>query len=127
MPVQVRRIYEPPSDDDGQRVLVDRLWPRGISKARADLDDWAKAVAPSTDLRKWYAHDPAKWKEFAKRYRAELKSDPEQKEALAALRERAAAGPLTLLTASKAVDISEAAVLAEHLNRSLAASKKPRS
>ncbi|MFM9377916.1 DUF488 domain-containing protein [Gordonia sp. VNK21] len=113
--VQVRRIYDPPEPDDGARVLVDRLWPRGISKQRAQLDDWCKTVAPSTDLRKWYAHDPDKWTEFGRRYRDEL-TDDDRAEALAGLRRRAAAGPLTLLTASKRDDISEAEVLREVLS-----------
>ncbi|REJ07679.1 DUF488 family protein [Microbacterium bovistercoris] len=112
--VQVRRIYDDPEPTDGKRVLVDRLWPRGISKERAELDDWCKDVAPSTELRKWYAHDPAKFEEFARRYRTEL-DDPEHAEALASLRALAAEGPLTLLTASKRDDISEATVLQQML------------
>ena len=114
MPVQVRRAYDPPSDDDGRRVLVDRLWPRGLSKERARFDDWCKQISPSTELRKWYAHDPARFEEFADRYRHEL-ADPERAEALAGLKEQAASGPLTLLTATKNPDISEAAVLADLL------------
>lgn len=114
--VQVRRIYDPPQDSDGRRVLVDRLWPRGMSKQRADLDDWCKTVAPSTELRQWYGHDPAKFGEFASRYRAEL-DEPEPAAALAQLRQWAADGPLTLLTAAKRSDISEAAVLADLLTR----------
>lgn len=112
--VRVRRIYEDPEPDDGARVLVDRLWPRGISKVRAALDEWCKQVAPSPDLRKWYAHDPAKYAEFRERYLVELR-DEDHAAALADLRARAAAGPLTLLTASKRADISEAAVLRELL------------
>lgn len=109
--VRVRRVYDPPEADDGQRVLVDRLWPRGLSKERADLDEWCKEIAPSTDLREWYGHDPDRFEEFARRYRAEL-DDPERATAFAHLRELAAHGPLTLLTATKRSDISEAAVLA---------------
>ena len=108
--VQVRRVYDPPMPDDGQRVLVDGLWPRGVSKERAMLDDWPKEIAPSTELREWYGHDPDKYDEFARRYRAEL-DDPEHADAVARLRERAAHGRLTLLTGSKRSDISEAAVL----------------
>ena len=70
--VRVRRVYDEPAGDDGARVLVDRLWPRGLTKARADLTEWCKEVAPSTELRRWYGHDPAKFNEFARRYRAEL-------------------------------------------------------
>jgi uncharacterized protein YeaO (DUF488 family) len=112
--VQVRRVYDPPEPDDGQRVLVDRLWPRGLSKERADLDEWCKEIAPSTELRKWYGHDPDRYAEFARRYRAEL-GDPEHEAAVAHLRELADHGRLTLLTATKRSDISEAAVLADLL------------
>jgi uncharacterized protein YeaO (DUF488 family) len=112
--VQVRRVYESPQPDDGQRVLVDRLWPRGLSKQRAHLDKWCKQIAPSTDLRKWYGHDPDRYDEFARRYRAEL-DDPEHAAALNELHKLAAYGPLTLLTATKRSDISEAAVLADLL------------
>lgn len=74
-----KRIYESADESDGYRVLVDRLWPRGVSKERADLDEWAKDIAPSTELRKWFGHDPAKFKEFAKCYKNELKNNPETK------------------------------------------------
>jgi uncharacterized protein YeaO (DUF488 family) len=114
--VQVRRVYDPPDPDDGQRVLVDRLWPRGLSKQRARLDDWCKEIAPSNELRKWYGHDPDRYAEFARRYRAEL-GDPERAAALAHLRELAGNGRLTLLTATKRSDISEAAVLAGLLGK----------
>lgn len=112
--VQVRRIYDPPSDDDGTRVLVDRLWPRGISKERAHLDEWAKDVAPSTDLRKWYGHDPERFAEFARRYREEL-HDAGHRESFERLQDLAKTGALTLLTAAKRSDISEAQVLADLL------------
>lgn len=119
--VQVRRVYDPVDSEDGQRVLVDRIWPRGVSKQRARLDEWCKEAAPSTELRKWYRHDPDKFDEFARRYRAELADDPERQAAYDALRERAVKGRLTLLTASKRDDISEATVLADRLNRSIRA------
>jgi uncharacterized protein YeaO (DUF488 family) len=109
--VRVRRVYEEPADDDGRRVLVDRLWPRGLSKERAHLDQWCKQVAPSAELRKWYGHEPDRFDEFTRRYRAELDA-PERAEALAHLRELAASGPLTLLTGARRSDISEATVLA---------------
>jgi uncharacterized protein YeaO (DUF488 family) len=115
--VQVRRVYDPPRPDDGQRVLVDRLWPRGLSKERAHLDEWCKQIAPSTDLREWYGHDPDRYDEFARRYRAEL-DDPERAAAFEDLRKLAAHGPLTLLTATKRSDISEAAVLTDLLTKS---------
>lgn len=116
--VQVKRIYEEESPDDGARVLVDRLWPRGISKERADLTLWEKEVAPSTDLRKWYSHDPAKFGEFTKKYTQEL-SGGAQQEAFETLLALAKKGRLTLLTASKAADISEAEVLKELLTKRL--------
>lgn len=116
--VQVRRAYDPPHADDGERVLVDRLWPRGLSKARAHLDEWCKEIAPSTDLREWYGHDPDRFDEFARRYRAEL-DDPERAAAFARLREMATRNPLTLLTATKQSGISEAAVLAGLLTTSM--------
>ena len=113
--VQVRRIYDEAQKSDGTRVLVDRVWPRGVSKDKAELDEWVKDVAPSTDLRKWYSHDPEKFDEFARRFREELKGDDAAK-ALDDLRELAQKGTLTLLTASKRDDISQATVLAEILN-----------
>lgn len=112
--VQVRRVYEEPDRDDGTRVLVDRIWPRGLTKAKAGLDEWCKEVAPSTELRIWYHHDPERFAEFSRRYRSEL-SAPERAAALDHLRELAQGGSLTLLTATKQPEISEAAVLAELL------------
>ena len=117
--VRVRRVYAEPDPDDGTRVLVDRLWPRGVSKARAALDEWCKDVAPSDELRKWYRHDPSRFEEFARRYRAELE-DPERAATLAQLRELASDGTVTLLTATKEPAISEAAVLASVLAGSAA-------
>ena len=78
MSVKIKRVYEPTERTDGKRILVDRLWPRGLTKARANLDLWLKDVAPSTSLRKWFGHEPAKWPEFRRRYRAELKKNSEQ-------------------------------------------------
>jgi uncharacterized protein YeaO (DUF488 family) len=95
-------------------VLVDRIWPRGLTKAKAQLDEWCKEVAPSTELRKWYNHDPARFDEFSRRYHVELQQ-PERSEALDHLRDLARDGTLTLLTATKQPEISEAAVLAEML------------
>lgn len=114
--VRVRRVYEEPAHDDGTRVLVDRIWPRGLTKARADLAEWCKQVAPSTELRKWYQHDPARFEEFSRRYQAEL-TGPEQADALAHLRQLGKSRTLTLLTATKKPEISEAAVLAHLLRR----------
>lgn len=112
--VQVRRVYDEPVRGDGTRVLVDRIWPRGMSKEKADLDEWCKEVAPSTELRKWYGHDPERFAGFTRRYREEL-TVPERAEALSHLRQLAKRRTLTLLTASKAVDISEAVVIADVL------------
>ncbi|MGP4000668.1 DUF488 domain-containing protein [Streptomyces sp. 8N706] len=111
--VQVRRVYDP-SEGDETRVLVDRIWPRGLSKDKAHLDEWCKQVAPSTELRKWYSHDPERFAEFGRRYRTELK-DPERADALAHLHDLAEDRTLTLLTATKNPEISEAQVLAELL------------
>jgi uncharacterized protein YeaO (DUF488 family) len=110
----LKRVYEPPSVDDGYRVLVERLWPRGISRAKARLDAWAKDVAPSTELRQWYGHDPAKFDEFRRRYHEELTA-PAQQQALADLAARARRGAVTLVYATKAGDISNAAVLLDVL------------
>lgn len=112
--IRVRRVYEEPSPDDGARVLVDRIWPRGLRKDAAQLDEWARDLAPSTELRTWYGHDPAKSDEFRRRYQAEL-AQPGPAAALAKLRERARAGRVTLLTATRDVAISQAEVLAETL------------
>ena len=114
--VRVRRVYDDPSPDDGPRVLVDRVWPRGLTKERAHLDEWCKQIAPSTELRTWYGHDESRYPEFRQRYGTELE-EPERAAALAHLRELAGRGRITLLTATKQVDISQAAVLAELLHR----------
>jgi uncharacterized protein YeaO (DUF488 family) len=112
--VRVRRAYDPPGPADGHRVLVDRLWPRGLAKSAAALDEWLRAVAPSDELRRWYGHDPGKFAAFRERYQAELQ-EPERAEALAHLRQLAGSGPLTLLTATRDVEHSQAAVLAARL------------
>ncbi|GGQ10836.1 uncharacterized protein YeaO (DUF488 family) [Actinomadura coerulea] len=117
MEVRLRRVYEPPSAEDGARVLVDRVWPRGLSKDKARLDEWEKDVAPSTELRKWYGHDAARFEEFTRRYDAEL-AEPERAAALDHLRELAREGTVTLLTATKDIDRSQAAVLADRLRDS---------
>lgn len=115
MTVQVRRVREEASTSDGLRVLVDRLWPRGLAKADAVYDEWAKDVAPSSELRKWYGHDPERHDEFARRYRAELAEN----EAVERLRAVARDGTLTLLTATRDVDASHAPVLAAVLDGSV--------
>jgi uncharacterized protein YeaO (DUF488 family) len=108
--VRARRVYEEPEPADGRRVLVDRLWPRGLSREKASLDEWLKAVAPSDELRRWYGHDPEKFTEFEQRYKAELR-EPEPAEALRQLTDEVRAGPVTLLTATRDVDRSQAQVL----------------
>ncbi len=111
--IRIKRIYDPPAPDDGRRVLVDRLWPRGIAKDEARLDEWLKELAPSDELRKWFGHDPAKWDEFRARYRTELKSRPEL---LVQLRAAANKGTVTLLYAAKDTEHNNAVVLKELLD-----------
>jgi uncharacterized protein YeaO (DUF488 family) len=116
--IRVRRVYDEPEAADGARVLVDRIWPRGLRKDALRLADWAKDIAPSADLRKWYGHDPARFGEFRERYLDEL-GGAAQRAALSRLRARAAAGPLTLLTATRDLDHSQAAVLGQLLRSAL--------
>ena len=113
--VKVGRVYDPPADEDA-RVLVDRLWPRGIRKDDPRVGHWLPKVAPSNELRKWYGHTPDKFAEFRKRYEQEL-SEGDAAEALAALRQLAQGGGIMLVTASRDVEISQAAVLADLLAR----------
>jgi uncharacterized protein YeaO (DUF488 family) len=110
--VRVARAYDVPGPDDGARVLVDRLWPRGLAKATAALDEWCRLVAPSDELRRWYGHDPDLFGQFVDRYRAEL-ADPERAAALAALRDLSRRRTITLLTATKMLAVSHASVLAQ--------------
>jgi uncharacterized protein YeaO (DUF488 family) len=109
--IRVRRVYDQPDSQDGARVLVDRIWPRGLSKDAARLDDWAKDVAPSAELRTWYRHDPARFDEFRRRYLAEL-AQPGPRDGLNRIKTLATTGPVTLLTATRDLDLSQAAVLA---------------
>ncbi len=92
--VRLKRAYEKPARDDGMRILIDRLWPRGVRKADAELDQWAKEIAPSTALRKWFGHDPARWPEFRRRYAEEIRRHPDE---LGELRSLARKGPVTLV------------------------------
>ncbi|MHA6645939.1 DUF488 domain-containing protein [Mesorhizobium sp. A623] len=110
--VAIKRVYEPPTETDGQRVLVDRLWPRGVSKEHAELTLWLKEIAPTTGLRKWFDHDPAKWAEFQKRFRAELDDNAE---AVKELRGLVAKGKVTLLYSAHDAVHNNAVVLAEYL------------
>jgi uncharacterized protein YeaO (DUF488 family) len=114
--VTVVRVYEDAAATGGTRVLVDRVWPRGVSKEAAHLDLWLKDVAPTTELRRWYGHDPARFEEFRRRYEAELAESPAA-EALRRLRDLAAERPVVLVTATKDVPHSQAAVLAALLDR----------
>jgi uncharacterized protein YeaO (DUF488 family) len=106
--VKIKRAYEPASRTDGTRILVDRLWPRGLKKADAKIDEWLKEIAPSTELRKWFGHDPARWSEFRKRYKAEARQHPEE---LARLRTLAKKGPLTLVYSAHDESHNDAVVL----------------
>jgi uncharacterized protein YeaO (DUF488 family) len=112
--IRLKRVYEEPSKSDGTRILVDRLWPRGLTKEKAHVDLWLKEVAPSNELRKWFAHDPAKWHEFRTRYQTELKHNTAQ---LALLKQAIAKGPATLLYGAKDTEHNEAVVLQDLLTR----------
>jgi uncharacterized protein YeaO (DUF488 family) len=106
--IRIKRAYEEPDGEDGTRILVDRLWPRGLTKEKAKVDLWLKDVAPSTELRKWFAHDPAKWAEFRSRYLEELKGKKEQ---LSLLRQQVAKGAVTLVYGAKDQQHNEAVIL----------------
>ena len=121
--IQVKRVYDPPKRADGAHYLVERLWPRGMKKENAALTGWLKEVAPSTELRKWYGHDPERWPEFQKRYREELKDDAHQ-EALADLRQAARKGPVTLVYAAHDEERNSAVVLKQVLTGGLSAGSK---
>jgi uncharacterized protein YeaO (DUF488 family) len=113
--LRIKRVYEPPSRQDGQRVLVDRVWPRGISKDKLGDVTWFKDIAPSTDLRKWFDHRPERWERFCTRYAAELAGNSEM---VAKVRAMRAHGPVTLLYSAKDVEHNQAVALAEYLERS---------
>lgn len=110
--IKVKRIYDPPSTEDGKRILVDRLWPRGIKKEGAGIDEWLKEIAPSNELRKWFSHDPAKWEEFRKRYRKELK---DKTDLVGKIRGESKKGRITLLFSAKDEGHNNAVVLKEVL------------
>jgi len=114
MDVRLKRAYEPAGAADGYRVLVDRLWPRGVSKEKAQLDEWARELAPSSELRTWFGHDPARFDEFRRRYLEELAAHEAK---LAELRERASEGTLTLVYAARDSEHNDAVVLADVLRR----------
>lgn len=110
MKINIKRVYEKPGKEDGIRILVDRLWPRGLTKEKAAVDLWLKKIAPSTELRKWFGHDPAKWEDFQKRYKQELKKNHEQ---VLLLKEQAKKGTVTLVYGAKDEEHNEALVLKE--------------
>ena len=112
MKIKIKRVYEKPRREDGIRILVDRLWPRGLTKEKAAIDLWLKNIAPTTELRKWFDHDPNKWKSFMRRYRLELKRNKEQ---ALLLKEQARRRTVTLLYGAKDEEHNEAIVLKEYL------------
>jgi uncharacterized protein YeaO (DUF488 family) len=114
MKLKIKRVYEEPAKGDGKRILVDRLWPRGLTKENASIDLWLRDIAPSTELRKWFGHDPDKWKEFRKRYHQELKNNKEQ---VSILYEELKKRTVTLVYGAKDEEHNEALVIKEWLNR----------
>lgn len=114
MPISLKRVYEPPSRSDGCRILVERLWPRGLSKRHAKIDLWAKDAAPSADLRRWFNHEPDKWGEFRRRYFKELRTQPES---LHPIVERVRAGPVTFVFASRESRLNNAVALKAYVER----------
>ena len=112
--IRLKRVYDKPAKADGRRVLVDRIWPRGLKKNEARIDQWLKEIAPSTQLRKWFAHDPGKWREFKKRYSAELDDQREQVEQLA---RGAKKRTVTLLFGAKDTEHNNAVALKEYIER----------
>ena len=110
--VKLKRAYEPPAVDDGARILIDRLWPRGVKKANAAIDEWMREIAPSTELRKWFGHDPKRWPEFQHRYESEIRQHPEQFERLRALARR---GRITLVFSARDQAHNDAVVLKDLL------------
>ncbi len=114
--ILLKRVYEPPDPSDGERILVERLWPRGVSKESAHLDEWLKNVAPSPELRRWFGHDPERWDEFRRRYEAELQA-PEKQTLLTELAEKARHGPVTFVFAARDVEHNAAVVLKDMVER----------
>jgi len=114
MQVKIKRVYEKTDEKDGKRILVDRLWPRGLTKEKAKVDLWLKEIAPTTTLRKWFAHDPEKWEEFKKRYRIELKNNSE---AVETLKDEIKKGPVTLIYGAKDEVHNEARFLKDAINK----------
>ncbi|MGH7010783.1 MAG: DUF488 domain-containing protein [Caulobacteraceae bacterium] len=115
--IRIKRIYEPPSQEDGQRILVDRLWPRGVGRQRAKLDQWLREIAPSEGLRHWFHHEAPRWEMFVDRYRSELAANPEAVARLAQIIDR---GPTTLLYGAKDEERNQALVLAQFMRERFA-------
>ena len=116
--IRLKRAYEPSSEDDGERILVERLWPRGLTKAAARLSGWLKELAPSPELRQWYAHDPKRWPEFQRRYAAELRA-PEKQPLLRELTEKARSGCVTFVFAARDTERNSAVLLKGVVERSM--------
>jgi uncharacterized protein YeaO (DUF488 family) len=114
MTIDIKRVYEEPADSDGTRILVDRLWPRGLTKEKARVDVWLKEIAPSTELRKWFNHEPSKWSEFKKKYQAELRANPET---ITALKRLLANGKATIVYGAKDEEHNDAVVIKEYLQK----------
>jgi len=114
MAVKIKRAYEPPDESDGARILVDRLWPRGLTKEKASIDLWLKEIAPSTELRKWYAHDPAKWKSFRRRYETEISH---KEDLVKILKQKAREGTITLIYGARDEKHNEALILKQLLEK----------
>ncbi len=119
--IKIKRVYDPPSRDDGKRILIDRLWPRGLRKEAAHIDEWVKDLAPSTGLRKWFNHDPEKWGEFRRRFFAELDAEPESVSGIIAAARK---GTVTLLFGSKEERYNNAAALKEYLDSRMKAAER---
>ena len=122
--IKLKRAYEKPARDDGERILVERLWPRGLTKLEAKIDLWLKDVAPSTELRRWFGHDPAKWEEFQRRYRVELGGKPE---AWQPLLDAAESDDVTLLFSAHDLEHNNAVALKAYLDKQLKRGKKSKS
>jgi uncharacterized protein YeaO (DUF488 family) len=121
MPILLKRAYEKPEPEDGKRILVERLWPRGLKKENAKVDEWLKEVAPSTELRKWYSHEPRKWERFKEKYWRELE---DKKELLSRLMVESSQGNITFVFGSKEEKLNNAAALKEYIEKCLIARKK---
>ena len=115
MDIQLKRVYEAPEESDGYRILTDRLWPRGISKEKAALGKWAKDMAPSPELRKWFGHDPEKYEEFRKKYRKELEENPAREDVLNLVKDKIKEGRGTLVFGAKDKEHNQAVVLRDFL------------